>query len=354
MPNYKRLASSFSAAQWMLVGVVFIGVLCSADKASCQTAKVYRGSIGGSHVEMHLTFEGNDVKGTYAYDRVGEDLKLTGKLNSQGGLELSEFGANRKQTGKIMCKRKLDELIDSECIWSRVDGSHQAFVALEEQHFGFTGGVRMVPKTIIDRKTAVVVSYPQLTSDKTLSAAAQAFNQRISAWVKQAVKDFDAEPSPQGRTSFELNYNILLGSNDLISVEITEYSDNGGAHPNNGFWATTYDLSKNKELKIEDVFKPDSDYKTAIGKHVIADITRRANVIEQEDAKREARKPQPQDEPIVSMDQLTELSHWAMTPRGLMVYYDFPHVISVFDRTFVPYGVIRDYLQPNSPAARFQ
>jgi len=339
----------------MLLGIAFIGaVFCSADKAQCQIANVFRGSIGGSHIEMHLTFEGNKVNGSYAYDRVGEDLKLTGKLNAQGGLELSEFDANRKQTGKIMCKRKLDELVDPECIWSRADGSHQAFVTLEEQHFGLTGGLRIAPRTIIDRTTGVVVSYPQLTSDKTLNAAAQGFNQLISAWVKKAVKDFDAEPSPRGRTSFELNYNILLSSNDLISVEITEYSDNGGAHPNNGFWAMTYDLTGNRELKIEDVFKPDSDYKTAIGKYVITDITRRANAIEQEDARREGRKAQPQDEPIVSMDQLTELSHWAMTPKGLMVYFDFPHVISVFDRTFVPYNLLRDCLQPNGPAVRFQ
>jgi hypothetical protein len=171
--------------------------------------------------------------------------------------------------------------------------------------------------------------------------------------MRKAVRDFDPEPSP-GRTSYELNYNILLGTNDLVSVEITEYSDNGGAHPNHAFYAFTYDLNRNRELKIEDVLKPDTDYKTAIAKHVIADITRRANVIEQEDARREGRNPQPQDEPIVSMDQLTELSDWAMTPRGLMVYFNFPNVISVFDPTFVPYGVIKDYLQPNGPASRFQ
>lgn len=327
-------------------------VICQQTQQT--TVRVYRGSIAGSHVEMHLTFEGNKVSGTYAYDRVGEELKLSGQLGAQGGLELAEFDANRKQTGKIMCKQKLDELIDPECTWSRVDGSHQAFVTLEEQHFGFTGGVRVLPKTIIDRATGVVVSYPQLTSDKTLTAGAQSFNQLVSTWIRKAVKDFDPEPSP-GRISLEMNYNILLGANDFVSFEITEYSDNGGAHPNHGFsWAITYDLNTKRELKIEDVLKPNTDYKTAIAKHVVADITRRANVIEQEDARREGRKPQLQDEPVVSMDQLSELAHWCMTPKGLMVYFDFPNVISVFDRTFVPYGVIKDYLQPNGPASRFQ
>jgi len=54
------------------------------------------------------------------------------------------------------------------------------------------------------------------------------------------------------------------------------------------------------------------------------------------------------------MDQLSEISHLAMTPNGLTVYFDFPHVISIFDRTFVPYGVVKDYLQPKGPATRYQ
>ena len=337
-----------------MTAVAFITAVLFCSAAELQTAKLYRGSIGGSHVEMHLTIEGNKVTGAYSYDRIGEDLKLTGQLNAQGGFELAEFGANRKQTGKIACKRKIEELIDPECYWSRVDGTHQSFVTLEEQHSAFTGGLRIVPKSIIDRTTGVVVSYPQLASDRTLSSAAQAFNQSLSAWIKKAIKDFDPQPIDQGRTSLELNYNILLGTNDLVSVEITEYSDNGGAHPNHGFYAITYDLSKNRELKIEDVFKPDSDYKTAIAKYVVTDIQRRDNIIEAQDAKKEGRQPRSSDEPIVSMEQLSEISYWALTANGVMVYFDFPNVISVFDRTPVPYSVIKDYLQPNSPAARFQ
>jgi len=185
--------------------------------------------------------------------------------------------AGEGRLDKIMCKQKLDELIDPECFWSRVDGTHQAFVSLEEQHFAFTGGLRLAPKSIIDRATGVVVSYPQLTIDKPLSAGGQGFNQLVSTWFRKVIKDFDPQPSPH--TSYELNYNVLLGTNDLVSVEITEYSDNGGAHPNNGFYSITYDLNKNRELKLEDILKPDSDYKTAVAKYVVADIQRRANII---------------------------------------------------------------------------
>src|SRR5258706_16387780 len=53
------------------------------------------------------------------------------------------------------------------------------------------------------------------------------------------------------------------------------------------------------------------------------------------------------------MDQLSEKMNWGLTPKGLVVYFDFPHAIAVFDRTVVPYNVINEYLKPNSPAAQF-
>jgi hypothetical protein len=326
--------------------------LACATTVLCQQ-KIYRGSIGGSHVEMRLTFEGNKVSGTYSYDRIGEEIKLSGQITATGGMELTEFDARHKPSGKIGCKRKLDDPNDAECYWSRVDGSHQAFVTLEAQQGGPMNGLRLVPKTINDRATGVVVSYPQLASDQALPAGAEGFNKDISAWIKKAVKDFDPESS-SGRASFDLNYNVLLAANDLISIEITEYADNGGAHPNTGYWAMTYDLNKNKEVAIEDIFKRDSDYQSALAKFVVADIQKRADALDEEEARSAGRTPSSQKEQVVSADQLSDIANVAITAKGLMVYFDFPHVIAVFDRTLVPYPVIKDYLQPNGPATRFQ
>ena len=338
----------------LIRSLIFPVWICFAGAANvfCQQT-IYRGSIGGSHVEMRLNFEGNKVSGSYSYDRIGEEIKLSGQITAEGGLELTEFDARHKPSGKIGCKRKLDDPIDPECYWSRVDGTHQAFVALEAQPAGALNGLRIVAKTINDRATGVVVSYPQLAGEQALPAGAEGFNKEMSAWIRKAVKDFDPQSS-SGRASFDLNYNVLLSSSDLISIEITEYADNGGAHPNTGYWAITYDLNRNKELAIEDIFKPDSDYQTAIGKFVVADIQKRADALDQEEARRAGRTASAQKEQVVSIDQLSDLAHFALTAKGLMVYFDFPHVIAVFDRTLVPYSVIKDYLQPNGPAARFQ
>ena len=335
-----------------LILVLIAGAFVSfAPSSSAQvgSTKIYRGSIGDSHIQMRLNFNGSDVSGTYAYDSIGQDLNLTGHLNN-GALELTEMSGKQK-TGKFVCKKPLEDPIDSECTWSKIDGTRESMVTLEEQHFAFADGMQVTPKMIVNRRTGVSVSYPQIISNGTLPAGAQGFNRRIVALAQKKIGEF---APVDGKGVFDTNYNIMFGTNEVISVEMTEYYDGGGAHPNNSFWSLTYDLKGNKEQKFEDLFKPNSDYNSAIAKYVVADIDKRAAAFEEGDARRENRKPVKRDESIVSEGQLDELSGWALTPKGLVVYFDFPHVIAVFDKTLVPYSVVKQYLNPNAPAARFQ
>src|ERR1043166_2284679 len=110
-----------SVTRTTLIGL-FVAVCILS--ASAQT-KVYRGSIGNSHIQMRLNFNGNEVSGTYAYDNVGQDLSLSGRLNN-GALELTEMSGKQK-TGKFVCKKPLGDPIDSECTWSKIDGTRAVF-----------------------------------------------------------------------------------------------------------------------------------------------------------------------------------------------------------------------------------
>jgi len=338
-------------SKMMLVVVAGMVLVVAQPVLPQPVTKLYRGAVGNNHIQMSLTFDGNSVSGKYSYDRIGEDIKLTGRMDSEGKLELTEVGAKNKPSGKFSCKRPFNDPIDRDCYWSKPDGSSESFVSLNEQYIALTNGVQIVPKLITNRTKGIGVSYPQLESSGALSTAAQKFNRRILALTQKAIADF--QPI-DGKGSFDTNYTVLLGTNDLISIEMREYSDGGGAHPNDYWWTLNYDLAANKELQFEDLFKAGSDYNSAIARYVTDDINRRAIELEKDEARREKRQPNKQDEPLVSMDQLSEISGWALTPKGLVVYFDFPHVIAYFDKNFVPYSVIKDYLRPDGPAGRYR
>jgi hypothetical protein len=321
----------------------------TSGQATAGGLKVYRGSLGNKHVEMKLKIEGSRVSGTYFYDLFKQDLQLTGAYNSQGTLELTETGPKGKPTGKLVCKKAAEPLaIDLDCEWSRPDGTGKTPAIFSEQFGDFQTRMQLVPKTVITRPLNLSASYPQLTG--TSGSAVTAFNSRIEAVAQQEVKAYAKDPNPGG--SFDLNYNVMLATDDLVSIELNEEIC-CGAHPTESVSTLTYDLVANKELVLTDLFKAGVDYKAAIATYVAADINRRAEQIEQEEATREGRKVEKRQEPFMTTDSLPEMSSWAITPQGVAVYFDFPHALAVFTKTIVPFSVLREQLKPEGPAARF-
>ncbi|MBA2339882.1 MAG: hypothetical protein H0V88_05775 [Pyrinomonadaceae bacterium] len=317
----------------------------------------FRGSLGSRGIEMRLQRDGEKVSGTYAYDGINENLTLTGRIDAQGILTLAEFDARGKQTGKFDCHVEVEPDEESAVSingnWARPDGSRQAPVALSEQHDGFTNGLRIVSKVIRNSKYDVAASYPQLVgSNATVAAGVEKFNQRIAVLVSENVRRFVADDPPPGKSSYETSFNVLLATDDLISVEIVEDSYSGGAYPNSYYYALTYDLRRNREVQLEELFKPGSKYKEEILRYCLDSMNKSAQRSKEEEARREG-KPRPtSDEPLFSAEEVSEWQTWAMTRRGLIVYFDFAHVIAAYNREFVPYRVVADYLKPDSPAAR--
>ena len=324
--------------RWTSLVLLFLSL---APSALAQTIKTYRGSLGNKHIEMRLTVEGNKVTGSYFYDQFKQDIPLEGAFDSKGSLQLTE-GKGKTKTGKFVCKNQLSTVEVSECEWSRMDGTGQAFVFLTEQGIQFKEAIALTPKVLNDRKLKATVSYPQLTSQAS-SPAIEGFNSLVEKLVQKSVKDFAENRDPN--SVFEISYNVLLGTDNVVSVELEEYFD-GGAHPTEHFSTVNYSLKANKQLTLADVFRPGDEYKQAIAEFAAKDINRRADEIERADAQRENRQPQKRDEQLMTDDQLPEMDTWGLSPKGFVVYFDFPHVMAVFDKTVVPYGVLARHLSP--------
>jgi Deacetylase PdaC len=293
---------------------------------------------------MRLTISGSKVTGTYFYDHFKQDIPLEGTYDAKGQLELVE-GSGKHKTGKFICKKESQASdVDLECEWSRPDGTGKALVFLNEQGLSFKADTRIKPKVISDRQRKVEASVPQLSA-AVMTPAMNEFNRLIESRVQKAIKEF--QPDSYSNAVFDTTYNLLFGDDDKVSVEINEYVDSGGAHPNTYLWTVNYDLKANKELTLDDVFRTGDDYKTAIAEFVARDINRRADEMERSEAKRNNRPPEKREEPVMTVDGLPEMNTWGFNTKGFVAYFDFPHVMAVFDKTIVPYGIVARHLKPN-------
>jgi hemolysin activation/secretion protein len=157
----------------------------------------------------------------------------------------------------------------------------------------FRSGIELVPKAILDQKTKAFASYPQLKAPSMTDA----MNGSIS-WsslkLQAAIKAF--QPESVANSSFDTNYNVLLGNDEVASVEMVEYLDVGGAHPNSRFWTVNYNLKTNRPLSLNDVFREGDEYNTVIAEFAAKDINRRAEQMDRQEARRNNRQPEKRDE----------------------------------------------------------
>jgi Deacetylase PdaC len=327
------------------VWIIVVTLVLLANDLEAQTAPtIYRGAVGGKHIEMRLNLSGNKVTGTYFYDQFKQDIKLEGAFDAKGQLELVE-GSAKRPTGKFVCMKEKEIDVDLECQWSRPDGTKTLTAFLYEQGVRFKSDAKLVPKLLIDRKTKAEASYPQFVAT-TITPGMETLNRLIEERVQKAMKEFSSE----GITSFsfETNYNVLFADEEKASIEFNEYSDVGAAHPNTQLWTINYNLKANKELSLEDIFKPGDEQNSAIATFVAKDINRRWEQLELADARRDNRQPEKRGEPFMEADQLPEMEGWAFSPKGVAVYFGFPHAMAVFTRTIVPYEVLRPYIRPDA------
>ena len=167
-------------------------------------------------------------------------------------------------------------------------------------------------------------------------------NRLIESRVNKAIKEF--EPESYSNAYFDTTYDVLFADDEKVSIELDEdlYA---GAHPSESLWTVNYDLKANRELTLDDVFKPGDEYKTAIAEFVAKDINRRAEEIERIEARENNRPPEKREDPVMTADQLPEMNTWGFTAKGFVAYFDFPHVMAVFDKTIVPYGIVARYVK---------
>ena len=81
----------------------------------------------------------------------------------------------------------------------------------------------------------------------------------------------DLKYLPEGVSNYiEIGYTIETATEKFVSVKFYRSEYTGGAHPNSWSFTLNYDLENDREIKLSDLFKPNSNYLKFISEQSVA------------------------------------------------------------------------------------
>ena len=325
----------------------------------------FRGTIAGNlAIEMVLLKDGDHLTGTYMYPKIGKDIALTGTIDKNSEVTLTEADETGKQTG--IFKGRWQTAYDSpdpnikeiDGKWSRPDGSKETEFRVAQQPIEFTASVKIVPKVIKEnnkeKRYTVDAEYPQIDGDGRF----EAFNREARNLISKDVAAFKAAETEQKgdepldlsaetqNSTLDAGYDFRYATDDLISLEWDEgtYS-RGAAHGNHLTQVLNYDVKKGKKLALADLFVDKSKYLTLIANYCMKELKERAK-----------------KDDSMFVDQIEtgagpradNYRAWSITKKGLWITFD-PYQVAAYaagpQYILVPYSTLKDIIRPDGPIA---
>ncbi|HEY2961530.1 MAG TPA: DUF3298 and DUF4163 domain-containing protein [Pyrinomonadaceae bacterium] len=330
--------------------------------------KYFKGSIGSSlDLQMKLVRTGDQISGSYYYQRIGTRINLRGTIDKEGKFALDEFDQSGKQTGTFKGLWAIDAqdgLGRLAGFWSKPNEKNsekaQAF-SLHEEPIALSSDVELVSKQIKESNKKlmyeIAAQYPQLSGGNNPNV--EKFNQAMRGAVARKVAEFKKdmapqegdEPRPEGSMESDLTiaYEVALAQDDLISVQFDVGSYyQGAAHPNSYTEVVNYDLKNGRQLKLSDLFKPGAKYLQALSSYSIAELKKQSK--EKGDAL--------PDDQIQSGAGPTAKNYqsWTITKKGFGINFDAYQVgpyAAGPQFVLVPYANLKDLINPDGPVAQF-
>jgi hypothetical protein len=328
--------------------------------------KHFKGSIGTSlDLQMKLVRTGDQLAGSYFYQKVGSRIDLRGNVDKDNNLTLEEFDQSGKQTGvfKGIWSVNPEGLITLAGNWSKPPGEKgsekKTAFSVHEEPIAFSGDVELVSKQIkeTNKKLMYEISahYPQLNGgnnpnlEKFNQAARALVTKKVAGFKKDMTVEEGEEPPPEGSMGSDLvvSYTVVLAQDDLVSIkfDVGSYYQ-GAAHPNSYSDVINYDLKNGKQLKLGDLFKPGAKFLQAIATYCIGDLKKQAKEKSLfDDQIEEGAKPSAEN-----------YQSWTITRKGLGITFDAYQVGAYAagpQFVMVPYTSLKDLINPDGPIAQF-
>lgn len=125
----------------------------------------------------------------------------------------------------------------------------------------YTIGYKIIKKENKKKNYEISISYSQIKGldspsekgyNKLLKSIAEAQADSFKVWME----DWESPPDFEQGSFYDLNDTVLYNDSKIISTLFYEFSYfAGAAHPNNSNLSVNYDLEKNKEITLSDLFQ---------------------------------------------------------------------------------------------------
>jgi len=322
--------------------------------------KHFKGSIGSSlDLQMKLVRTGDQLAGSYFYQKVGTRIDVRGNVDKDGNLTLEEFDQGGKQTGVFKGLWSVDAsdgLVTLAGNWSKPasdkGSDKKTAFSVHEEPISFTGDADLVSKQVKESNKKLMyeisAQYPQLSGgnnpnfEKFNQVARGLVTKEVAGFKKAMTPEESEEPPPEGSMGSDLtiSYEVALAQDDVISIKylVGSYYQ-GAAHPNTGSQVINFDLRNGKQLKLSDLFKPGSKYLPAIAGYCTAELKKNKDL------------PADQIDSGASASAKNYQS-WTITRRGLGITFDAYQVAAYAagpQYVVVPYSSLKDVINPEGP-----
>lgn len=334
----------------MLKNRLILSAILMIAAAICVTAqtdtKIFRGYLSGTPIQMSLVRDGNKLSGTYFYTRIGKNLNLAGTIDASGNFKLKETDAGGKTTGEFSGKWTEDKNSNGASIegeWRKPNSKNTIGFIADEQIIEFTNGAKLISKNFAEnnkpKRFTITAEYPELTG---VSAEISAkFNQLSKTLAMASVADFrkdmmaqtkeDLRFLPAGMSNYlDIGYSVEWATGDVISIQFLNSFFTGGVHPNYYTSTLSFDMKSGKEIKLADLFQPNSSYLKAISDYSIADLKTRMGEMSDDDWIANGAGADAEN-----------FKSWNLTKKGLMITFD-PYQVAAYaagmQTVIIPYS----------------
>ena len=195
----------------------------------------------------------------------------------------------------------------------------------------------------------ITAEIPQLTGSS--DPRVQAFNQALNDLVQSVADSYRNQFLPGNDPnafagSLEVKYELVSRIDDVWSLKLNIDGYLGESRGLSGLASITvnYDLGQGRQLALEDLFLPNSNYLEVIANYCIAELHKQIGEFSSE---KHARGAQP---------TAGSYRNWNITPEGLMITFD-PDQVDDYESgpriVIVPYSELQAIIDPQGPLGEF-